>query len=621
MPKKKQATSPLAKFFNSCLLFRQNHPALLLVIFFVLTWLISTYIFYLRFPNNFIFPNFFAEDGQHFVSNIADKGFFSALLTTFNGYFIFGIYILSGIGFVANDILFHGEFINLPTSLALVSYAFLGLCATLPLLLLRRWISLPYRLAMALLITLLPMPSFDYGTIGTIGNLKFAFNYIAVLLVLYRSLLPRNAKRIFIVDFCLAICAFTTAGVYFILPFIILSDGLQIYKKSVRSSLSKLFTRDNLSLWSGVVLALIALAQVIFIAINGVPKFPGYLDEPYKAANTIEVFVARSYLYPAISTIYHHLSDIVVLLIFGATCFVGYKYSRKRNIPVYILGLVSILTTSLVFVINRTGTVYYYDHYKTSGFDNFFYAQNFIAIVLIIFLLSDMTKKIGWFRTLYIPLMTVMLLATCSIRTNATYAPNDFMQYQIGTIQEQIKPQCDGSEQTITFSVYPFKFLTMSEPRERMCTPSVESNPIHLSNIFLADNGKDVENINPKYQVFTQTFDVAEDGLNGLGIYLGTYYQPVLDNYSLKIMDKECKAILREVAMPHYVRDNAYRTITFEPIDRSKDKTFCFKIEATTKDAQPIALRLSGKDIYKRGLLSIQGEAVDRDVTFSLLYK
>lgn len=610
------------EYYRSLQKLIRRHPNRFLFIVFVATWLIASLIFFFRFPNNFIFPNFFAEDGQHFVKNIMDKGFLGGLFTAFNGYFIFGIYILTGLGFLVNAIFFGNEFVNLPGSLAIVSYGFLGLCAALPVLLLRKYMSLSYGLALALLIALLPFPSFDYGTFGVIGNLKFAFNFIAVLLILYRITLPKDSLKIIAVDAILLIGAYTTAGVYLILPFIILSDGLQIYRKKVFKNLKKLFTRQNISLWSGLALLILCSLQILFVVINGVPKFPGYLDEPYKWASTIEVFVARSYLFPYVSALYHHLTDIIVIALLAASIVIAWRFGNKQHRKIYIIGFISILTTSIVFVINRTGTAFYYDHYATSGFDNFFYAQNFIALMLGILILSDIAKNTAWVRNYYIPLIAILALAACSIRANITYAPNDFMQYKIGTIGQQAKSLCsDPSKQSLTFSVYPFEFLTMTEPRSIICTPSLEKSQSLIQD--LGTNTKEATsiNINPGNGVFTQTFTANRNNLSALSIYLGTYYKPVLNQYDLQLMDETCRTVIRQMPMPRYVRDNALRMVEFKPITDSKDKTYCFTIRPTTMAAQPLAVRLSADNAYAGGQLQINGFDSPKDVVFFLLYK
>ena len=350
-----------------------SHIVLWQFLLFIVIAAISAYIFYLRFPNNALYPNFFAEDGQHFANNIRDHGFIQAFLTPFNGYFIFGIYLLTAVGFVVNSIGFGGEFVNLPVSFAVVSYAFLGFCAALPILLLRNYLRLGYLVGLATLITLLPFPSFDYGTFGTIGNLKFAFGFIALLLLLYRLTLPKQSLRIIPIDLTLALCAFTTAGVYLILPFIILSDGIQLYKMSVLRNIKTVFTKQNISLWSGLVLVFLCIIQVLFVAINGLPDLPGYLDEPYEFAKTVEVFIARPYLYPFVSAAYHHLNDAIVVGLFLVSLIVIFTLGVRRHWWLYSMIILSIFFMTLVFVANRTGTAHYYNDYATSGFDNFFY--------------------------------------------------------------------------------------------------------------------------------------------------------------------------------------------------------------------------------------------------------
>lgn len=604
--------------------FINQNRKLFFILLFITIWIISSLIFYLRFPNNFTYPNFFAEDGQHFAQNIINKGFFGGLLTLFNGYFIFGIYILTGLGFVINSVFFHGDFVSLPGSLAIISYAFFGLCATLPIALLRNHLTLPYRISIALLITVLPFPSFDYGTIGTIGNVKFAFNYIAFLLILFRATLPQKSYKFFIIDFILFICAFTTAGVYLILPFIALSKNSGVYAFIKTKKIKTFLSKKNISLWSAVVLAITCCAQVMFIVYKGIPKFPGYLDQPYEFAKTIEVFIARSYLYPFISAAYRHLNDIIVVILFITLIIAIIKFHAKKNTSLYLIGLTAILTTSLVFIINRTGTVSYYNNYTTSGFDNFFYAQNFIAIVIIVALLSDISKKYKKIFNPFIQILIILILLALSIKTNISYAPNDFMQYQIGTIQEQTKKQCsDQSNSKITFSVYPFTFLKMTEPRSSVCNSRLYN---YQSLIQYNTANEDIQqyqtfNIYDNKTKFTQTFVANQDKLSRIGLYISSYGQTIINNYQLKLMDGSCNKIIQTVPIPRYVRDNAFRTIELSTIENSKNTKYCFTVEPNIDNPQKFALQLSTKNNYKDGVLKINNTETDQDIIFNPIYK
>ena len=159
-----------------------NKPWVLFIIF----SLIGAFIFFMRFPNNFYEPNFYAEDGSIFLLNIERYGFMGALLTTFNGYYVFGMYLLEGIGYVINLLTF-GHFIDLARSFAITSYLFLGAVCALPILLFKNKWGFLTTFLVFILSVFIPMPGYDYAIIGTIGNLKFIFVYLAFLLMIYRD--------------------------------------------------------------------------------------------------------------------------------------------------------------------------------------------------------------------------------------------------------------------------------------------------------------------------------------------------------------------------------------------------------------------------------------------------
>jgi hypothetical protein len=593
----------------------------LLSVFF-LAWAVAAFIYYWRYPYNLTYPNFYAEDGQHFVQNIMDKGFLAAAFTTFNGYFITGIYTLTGIGMLGNGLFGGGEFVNLPTALALTSYAFLGLCCALPVLLLRPYLTLPYRLAMTLLLALVPLVTADFTTIGTIGNLKFAFAYIAVLLVMYRISLPRTSYKVFIVDALLALCMYTTAGAYFVLPFVLFGDGLQPKQLLNRQLWRKTFGLGNLALWSFVGLCAVACIQVAMILLNGVPENTGYLDEPYQANRTVELFFARSYLYPFISWGYTHLNDIVVVALSVASVAAMWRYGLRRHRQVYIIGVAALFLITAIFIANRTGVSAHYHGYVATNLDNFFYAQNFIAVVLGILLLSDLAKQFRWVRTLYLPLAAVFVLALGSVQTNRSYAPNYFMHYEIGTLQAQLLDACTNTKaKEITFSIYPFSTIQMSEPRAEACTPGVFQQNKGPQDFDLRPADGSVLQVSPGSPAFDQTFTANQNNLSGFAVYLATYYQATLKGYELTLKDKGCKQTLRTVPMPGKVRDNTFQTIYFEPIAESKGKTFCFTIRPTNQQAQQLALPLSAEYVYTRGNLSVLDTELSRDIVFEVLYK
>jgi len=598
------------------------YPKTFLLLTFLIVWAACSYVFYLRFPNNLQFPNFFAEDGEIFTQNILDKGFLGALLTPFNGYFIFGIYILTGIGFIISEVFFGNSFISLPAAFAVTSYLFLGLCCALPILLARKYLRVAYLIPVAFVIALLPMPTVDYVTIGTIGNLKFAFAFIAFLLVIYRINLPRTSRKFILIDALLLLCAFTTIGAYFVLPFLLLTDGTKVKQLFLKSNRKETFKRTNIALWSMLGLAVGSIIQLVYILINGIPKFPNYLAEPYQIGKTIEVIFARPFLYPIVADGYHQLTNLAVVLIFLILIVATFVFAQKKNRPIYFMGAFLIATITILFISNRTGVTVHYNDYLTSGFDNFFYAQNFIAVIVLALLLSDLSRYAKKFA-LGIFVAVLAIIAASYIHENNSYAPNEFMQYNIGSIYEQADQKCkDTSKDPVTFSIYPFTFLGMVTERSNLCEGTSSKYPSRAQTYGLqVSDPQAVLNVGPGESTFTQTFVADSNKLEAIALYLSTYYKDEVNNYTISVMDSACATVIRSVKVSGSMNDNSYHTFSFASIPDSQSKTYCFSIKPNANTSQPLALQLSEPDIYKEGNLRIGNDISDKDVVFQVLYQ
>src|SRR4051812_34080410 len=108
------AMMPLWAKANQAIKWARRHPQIVLGVVFAMAWALASWIFYMRYPNNFTQPNFYAEDGRVFFANILDQGPVRALFNLFNGYFIVGIYLIGDIALLINNVLFGGQFIQLP---------------------------------------------------------------------------------------------------------------------------------------------------------------------------------------------------------------------------------------------------------------------------------------------------------------------------------------------------------------------------------------------------------------------------------------------------------------------------------------------------------------------------
>ncbi|HSX01029.1 MAG TPA: hypothetical protein VLF67_02190, partial [Candidatus Saccharimonas sp.] len=340
------------------------HPAASSWLALVAVWTIAGVVFYWRFPNNLQYPNFYAEDGSVLTEGLLHHGFWGAVLALFNGYCIAGMYLLAQIGFWLNGLLYHGQLADLPKAYALVSYGFLGLVAALPVVLLRAYIGLGWRLLVALAVTVLPITNYDYAIIGVIGNFKYLFVPVAFMLVMYRIRLPRTSKRIWLADLGLLICLYTDAAVYLLLPALLLGDGL---RPRQLLGLRGLPRRANVALWSAVVLGVLSLYQIYLVGRYGIPAIPGYLDEPLRTSPLLEIGVARSYLYPLVYWWYKHLNDVVSVGMLGLIVAAMWRWGRREHWAVYGVGLAIIAVATGLFVANRTGVTALFNKYVSPG--------------------------------------------------------------------------------------------------------------------------------------------------------------------------------------------------------------------------------------------------------------
>ncbi len=185
--------------------------------FILILVLSATFILALRYRQAFLPSNFFAEDGNVFVDGVYKHGYVGALFQLFNGYLVLGEYAVAGIAVLAQSV-FGLPFYTLPNIIAVVSCLTLGAIVSAPFILFKKELGVTLALVAVLLGALVPMTMFDYAIIGTIGNLKFAFLYLAFLLVIYRIKHKGETKKLLVVDALLLLCVLTNITALLVLP-------------------------------------------------------------------------------------------------------------------------------------------------------------------------------------------------------------------------------------------------------------------------------------------------------------------------------------------------------------------------------------------------------------------
>ncbi|MEI7674225.1 MAG: hypothetical protein WCI60_00615 [bacterium] len=580
----------------------------------------ASYLFYNRFPNNFTEPNFYAEDGDTLAKNIYGLGVIDAILKTFNGYYIWGLYLLADIGAVINNLVFSGEFVNLPKSFALVSYGFFGAIAILPVLLFRNYFKPMALMFIVLLSIYVPLQGSDYAILGIIGNVKFAFIYIAFLLLVYRNIIPENSKKIYIVDLALLICAYTNITVYPMMLFAIIRYLPKIRNKYFYSEL----LRDR-SFQSLMVLGIAMLPQLYVIHHYGIPPLKGYLDSPFNFSRTIEIFVSRSYSYTILFPVNSWMNDFLVVLSAGLMIVLGYIFSGKYR-RVYIFGLLTILLGTFLFVIKRTGISASYMGYKSGGPDQFFYPQNWIFGFILSLWVVELVSRVSSWRIRQV--VYVFLLACCIFilaPNSGTFGKNHFMSDNVGTIYANSRKLCSGKNGIFNLPIYPSPNLLYykNTTRGQLCTQSTLNYYPHNEslNLFPAGNNY-LAGLGQKNR-FTQTFVSTYNKLDGVNIYFSTFQQTVKSPYTFKLMDDHCDKIISSVNVSTKdVADNSFYMITFPSQNNSRNKIYCFSINSIpSRNTDPLAVQLSAPNIYTKGIMKINNKFSDKDVVFGLHYK
>lgn len=357
------------------------------------TWLVlglvSAFMFFLRYPYAYTNPNFYAEDGKVFAAAILNEGPLMALGHLFNGYLIVGQYLIADFGFLINALVGHG-FVTLPKAFAVASYLALGFACALPWLLLRRRLGMIWTLVTIVVLTFVPLGGIDFTTIGTIGNLKFLFVYIAFIFIIYRNIIAeeKSSYKLVLVDLILFFCVLTNITVVALLPL-----ALYPYWKDLLRMWRKKNLRKYLS--AGLVgLSVLAIASLIYIVVVyklGIPKTPGYLDEPLSFVGLMNT-VYRSSWYGLLFPIQSGINHVFVALVLAGT--LGIFYFKKHRFLAFAT-LYAVLVSALGFALNRTGITQYFEGYAADGGPGqFFYGGTMVFVFGVAYICA------GWFNSL-----------------------------------------------------------------------------------------------------------------------------------------------------------------------------------------------------------------------------
>lgn len=429
---------------------------------------LSFSIFFWRFPDTYFFPNFYSEDAT-FSLKIIEKGFFESLAERFNGYYIFGLYILTGISIFLNKVIF-ADIFSLPKSIFLVSCAFLAFSATLPVLLFWNRLKKINLVFLAVLSSFVPLIGSDYAVIGNVGNLKFLFSYVAFLFIIYRIILPEGNRGYILADIAIFICAYTNPAVYLLFPVIYFPYLKKVFLK--QEKLKGIF-KDN-SFRSALILTLILIVQLIVVKLYGLPNLKGYMDEPFDYGKTVEIFLGRPYLYALLYNFFDRLNDFWSLFLFGFFAVSVWTHGRKKWI--YLFSVYSILAITFIFVSARTGVhIFFADYKMPSGPSQFFYAQNLIFYFMFVWFLQEFFDRLEK-RSQILIFVFLAGFFLLSFPKSGSFGKNNSM-FLVGIFEENAKKACESAvreKDKVRVVLYPNPDKTITEmfPKKIICKQS-----------------------------------------------------------------------------------------------------------------------------------------------------
>lgn len=609
-----------------------NHPNLFLLGSYIGLVLAVTLTLFWRFPNNVMHANFYAEDGSVFLQNVLDKGWLGAAFTPFNGYMVWGLYLLEGFGWLLN-LVFGSSLLSLPGFFALAAIIFMATILSLPYLLFGTLFGRLKMLVVVIFGALLPLPLSPHVVIGTIGNQKWIFFYLAFLLVLYRIFRHKQLSlpKVLVIDAALLICAYTNSTTYALVPLLFmpyLQNAWQQHKKSLpKALLTQLRRYEVLSL---IGLCVLLLPQVIYVSLHGIPAIPGYLDTPYKASRTIEVFGNRSLLFGLTHIVNGYLNDWLVLIMLAVLIGLAINVLRGRAKITFFVGIYAALVASALFVINRPGITDFFMNYDYSGSgpDQFFYTQTLIMYLPLVLVVFAAARLLPWYvlRNGAVTLFVLLVIASgliSNVKFGEPWRNASVFENATSTFIDQSLKSCTQHKRKVSVILYPYESgqFQLTAPFSLLCNHDLNHYQTAIINQGISPQNNNYRVIDRRH-TFQQRFQARHDGLEGIGIFFSTFNNAARSGtYQLTIYNESCSTGIRHISIPERLYDNAYYNARFVPIDNSAGKVYCFSLLPPAHEIyDPLAVQVGNDSFNATTRLSLGKTSPIADVVFKDLY-
>ena len=402
----------------------------------------------LRYPAYLKYPNFYAEDGTVFFSDVVAHPL-KSLLFGFNGYPIVGLRLISLCAlFLSFFFIFHNITFFVIT-LSVLSYLLWALLGLYTFFVLSKILSSRFAFLGSLLIVLVPINGWNYAILGTLGNLKFAFIYLGFL-----SVINKLADRKW---------SFTSFSIFL---FSVLTNPLAIifFPLTLLTTLELKLSRNRLDYLLIVPFSIIAIAIFRSVKVASIPL--EYSQGEFTPSQILETVFSRTLAFPINSNSYLSLGNlnlIVVLILFVLSLL------YKNYLPLIILLLCSVI--SFVIVSARHNLIPFFSGYRDSGPAQFFYAQNMIVVFIVVLLLGKNLSRFDKNKSMILVLITALFLASNSEGIGFGFTgENSKWHKTFGNIRENLGKACKISTgNKVVITIIPGDPWSLSLSKEVYC--------------------------------------------------------------------------------------------------------------------------------------------------------
>jgi len=408
-----------------------------------------------RYPVYWRIPNFYAEDGTVFFKSVNNNGL-QSIFETFNGYPIIGLRFLTSLSYYFALYPKFGNLELVAVWMSIISYGFWAFLSIFTFSVLKHYVDFRLGILGAVLVLCAPLNGWQYAILGTLGNLKFSFSYIAFLLLLSRLKTQSwtNSNKFFYV-----VCILTNPIAIIFLP------GFLISMKWNPMRVTKIDF-----FFAGTVLLVFAR---IYSSAQNFPLPASYKSGTWGLANLFEVILGRTVYFPFAADQYQNFSIVFMIFtsLFVYIIFLKYPNANKYSVAV---GVTTAILITTIFIVTRGGFSTFYDQFKDPGPAMFFYPQNMVILTSTIIFLGGTPFYSHINSSARISFCILILLVFLSLNAkgigfNNTGVNGDWQTNQ-GSVKDNQAISCLNLEMDeVSIPILPGTPWSVTVPRSQVC--------------------------------------------------------------------------------------------------------------------------------------------------------